>query len=363
MHHWFAHSWAFWLLAVLPVLTIAGMVHRLAVRRALARVGDLLALRLLVARPGWLRRLRGLCLSLGLSVLVLGIAGPQWGRDWEQTAAPGRDLVVVLDLSRSMLAETPSRLHRAQAGLIDLSQTIQRRGGHRLALVVFAARARVVCPLTHDYDHFREAVESLDLSGPPSDLEPGADSPSGTRIGLGLQTAVRAHDPRFQGHQDILLLSDGDDPADDAQQEWQSGAEEARRLRIPVHVVGIGDPNNSSPIPWRDGQQKYADRVVLTRLQEKPLQEIARLTGGTYLLAQGLQTPPVGAVFRERIEPRGVREDNDDALPLYQQHYPWFLGAALLLLALEMAIGRTQGLARRRQGSKTDKKDEKESKS
>jgi Ca-activated chloride channel family protein len=342
MHHWFAHSWALWLLAALPVLTVAGMLHRLTVRRALARVGDLLALRLLVARQGLLRRLRGVCLSLGLSLLVLGIAGPQWGRDWEQTAAPGRDLVVVLDQSRSMLAETPSRLQRARAGLIDLSQTVQRRGGHRLALVVFAGRARMVCPLTHDYDHFREAVDSLDVSGPPPDLRPGPNSASGTRIGAGLQVAVRGHDPRFQGHQDILLLSDGDDPADDHDQEWRIGAEEARRLHIPVHVVGIGDPGTASPIPFRDGQQKYEDRVVLTRLEEKPLQEIARLTGGTYLPSYSSQPPPVGALFRERIEPRGLREDNDDALPLYQQRYPWFLGAALLFLTLEMVLGWTR---------------------
>jgi Ca-activated chloride channel family protein len=357
MHHWFAHSWALWLLAALPVLTIAGMLHRFGVRRALARVGDLLALRLLVARPGWLARLRGLCLSLGLSLLVMGIAGPQWGRDWEQTAAPGRDLVVVLDLSRSMLAETPSRLQRARAGLIDLSQTVQRRGGHRLALVVFAARAKLVCPLTHDYDHFREAVDSL---GALTDLGPGPNSPSGTRIGAGLQTAVAAHDPRFQGHQDILLLSDGDDPADD--QEWRVGAEEARRLHIPIHVVGVGDPGTASPIPFRDGQQKYADRVVLTRLQEQPLQEIARLTGGTYLPAPGTGTPPVGLLFRERIEPRGLREDNDDALPLYQQRYAWFLGPALLLLTLEMALGRTGGPKRRRQPTKPAKGGERETK-
>jgi Ca-activated chloride channel family protein len=359
MHHWFAHSWALWLLFALPVLTIAGMLHRFGVRRSLARVGDLLALRLLVARPGWLARLRGLCLSLGLSLLVMGIAGPQWGRDWEQTAAPGRDLVVVLDLSRSMLAETPSRLQRARAGLLDLSQTVQRRGGHRLALVVFAARARLVCPLTHDYDHFREAVDSLGADAFP-DLGPGPESASGTRIGAGLQTALAAQDPRFGGQQDVLLLSDGDDPAND--EEWRVGAEEARRLHIPIHVVGVGDPATASPIPLREGQQKHEDRVVLTRLEEKPLQEIARLTGGIYVPAPSTGTPPVGALFREKIEPRGVREDNDDALPLYQQRYAWFLGPALALLALEMALGRTGG-PKRRPGKKALKGDEREKKS
>ena len=71
--------------------------------------------------------------------LVLGIAGPQWGRDWTQPVAPGRDLVVVLDLSRSMFAEQPSRLHRARAGLVKLAEALKERGGHRVALIVFAA--------------------------------------------------------------------------------------------------------------------------------------------------------------------------------------------------------------------------------
>jgi hypothetical protein len=81
-----------------------------------------------------------------------------------------------------------------------------------------------------------------------------------------------------------------------------------------------------------------------------------------YVPAPGTGTPPVGALFREKIEPRGLREDNDDALPLYQQHYAWFLGPALALLALEMALGRTGGPKRKR-GKKAAKRDEGETKS
>src|SRR5207237_2309864 len=135
---------------------------------------------------------------LALLVLVVGIAGPQWGRDWDQSTAPGRDLVVVVDLSRSMLAQDvlPNRLERAKKALEDLSQAVQQRGGHRLALVGFAARARVICPLTHDYDHFRAALAELDAANPHPDLRPSAaEAVSGTRIGLALATAVEVHDP------------------------------------------------------------------------------------------------------------------------------------------------------------------------
>src|SRR5262249_49202497 len=145
--------------------------------------------------------LRGICLSLGIGLLAIGIAGPQWGREWVQAAA-GRDVVVVLDMSRSMLAEQPSRFERAKTALDDLSWAVPRRGGHRLGLVVFAGGAKVICPLTHDYDHFREALAQLDAQEPPEELRPES-SRSGTRIGLGLTEAVRhGQDPRFRGFQD-----------------------------------------------------------------------------------------------------------------------------------------------------------------
>src|SRR5919202_6075161 len=143
--------------------------------------------------------LPGLGLPLGLACLGLGAAGPQWGRDWGEALAPGRDLVVALDCSRSMLAETPSRLERARAALLDLSRGVRRHGGHRLGLVLFAGRARLACPLTHDYDHFRITVEAIDPAVVPPDLVPAPGSPSGTRIGLGLAQAVAAHDERFRG--------------------------------------------------------------------------------------------------------------------------------------------------------------------
>jgi Ca-activated chloride channel family protein len=333
--HGFAYPALLWLTGVLLLLGVAEVVVQRRRRRALAWLGSFPVLRTLVAEQPVLRRLRSFCLALGLSLLLTGAAGPHWGRDWDQPAAPGRDLVVVLDMSRSMLAEAPTRLARARAGLADLADTVQRHGGHRLALVVFAGRARVVCPLTHDYDHFRDALAQFDADNSPPDLAPAADTPSGTRIGRALVLAVGLHDSRFRGAQDILLLSDGDDPARD--EEWASGADEAHDQHVPVHVVGVGT-TQPSPIPLKDGYQTYRGEPVYTRLEEKPLREIARITGGTYT-AEGGRPLALGRLFREQIEPRGVHEDSDDALPQYRQHYAWFLGPALALLALEMALG------------------------
>jgi Ca-activated chloride channel family protein len=313
-HHWFANPWAFWLLGLPPLLGILAAFSLRRRNRALARLGSQPALELLVAERRWVRRLRGFLASLALTLLVAGIAGPQWGRDWSQAVAPGRDLVVVVDLSRSMFAEQPSRLHRAKEGLARLAEALRERGGHRVALVVFAAHAKVVCPLTHDYDHFREVADRLDAERLPPELAATDDDPSGTRIGSGIRAAVDLHEPRYAGYQDILLLSDGDDPARDG--EWRLPAAEARAREIPVHTVGIGDPGGEgSTIPTADGPLQNTDsEAVRTRLQEGPLQEIAEMTQGVYIPAHTWALP-LGRLFRERIESRPLRDDADDALP------------------------------------------------
>jgi Ca-activated chloride channel family protein len=338
LHHAFAYPLALVLLALLPVLGLLALWARRRRRQALACLGSTTALEGLLGRRWKNGLVRGLCLTCGLACLGAGTAGPQWGRDWSQSAAPGRDLVVVLDCSRSMFAEAPSRLERARAGLLDLCGEVEKRGGHRLALVVFAGRAKRSCPLTLDYDHFRETVSSLDLTANDPDLEPRLGMASGTRIGQGLAEALAAHDPRFRGARDILLLSDGDDPARDG--EWRPAADDAARQGIPVHVVGIGDPDRAHPIPLAaapDGWLHYEGREVLTRLQEAPLREIAQRTHGLYEPA-GTRTLPLGALYLNVIAGQPVREESDDALPVYRSRYRWLLLPAFALLALSMAI-------------------------
>jgi Ca-activated chloride channel family protein len=334
--HVFAHPWMLWFLAALPVLVALGVWSARRRRQALARLGDPATVDMqLASRRGW-ARLRGLCLLLGLLGLGVGMAGPQWGRDWDQSAAPGRDLVVVLDCSRSMLAETPSRLERARAALLDLADAVERRGGHRLALVLFAGKAQLACPLTHDYDHFRSKLDNLETLARGRDLEPRPGEKSGTRLGQALSLAASCDDPRLVETRDVLLLSDGDDPVRDA--EWRNGARVAVALGIRVHTVGIGDPNTASVIRLDSGPLKHDGQLVYTRLEEAPLREIAELTGGTYTSAR-TRTLPLGSLYLDAIEHLSEREDSDDALPVYQQRYALFLAPALGFLMLFTFLG------------------------
>ncbi len=338
----FAHPWALWLLLIPPVLSVLALFARRRQQRALASLGRIPALTALTGRRPWLRALQSGCRTLGLTFLIMAIAGPQWGRSPVLATAPGRDLILVLDMSRSMLAEdvlgssAPNRLGRAKDALEQLIDTLEKRGGHRLALVAFAARPKVACPLTHDYDHVRDVLANLDVNDPAFAPAVGSNPPpSDTRIGAALRLAVDLAEPEGRGYQDILLVSDGDDPAQD--QEWQEGIAAARDAQIPIHTVGIGDPLNGGRIPIAGGYLYHDGKLVRSRLQPKPLEQIAARTGGTCLMV-GTDAVPLGRFFSEQIESRGGHELPEDAIMPYEQHTAWFFAAAAVFLAFELLL-------------------------
>jgi Ca-activated chloride channel family protein len=312
---------------VLSVLAALAARRR---QRSLVALGGLaLGAVLLRRRPSRLRALIG---WLGLVLLAAGMAGPRWGRDWSQSAAPGRDLVVVVDLSRSMYAEAPSRVELARMALLDLATTLRQRGGHRLALIEFAGKSRLVCPLTHDLDHFSDRVEAIDVAVPESDLG------TGTRIGAALALAVDAHEGRSHAARDILLLSDGDDPARDG--EWRTGVDRARAEGIPVHCVALGDAAELHGIPLAGGWLMHDGKEVRTRREDAPLREIARQTDGQLILA-GTQALALGDHYLH-LAARGGDEDSPDTLPVYRQRQTWFLTPAFVLLSLTLLIPETR---------------------
>jgi Ca-activated chloride channel family protein len=333
----FARPAALWLLLLLPVL---GLLNRWGARRRrhdMALVGRPAAVAGQLTHPVLRRRWLGLAYPLGWIALILGLSGPRWGKSEETGIAVGRDVAIVIDLSRSMQAADMSdpvirtRWQAARAGARDLVEGIARRGGHRVAVVVFAARPKLVCPLTTDYDHVRAVIDELDGEYPPPEIRPGlAGAVSGTRIGEALKLAVQAHDQRFPGFQDIILFSDGDDPADD--REWVRGADEARKAEIPVHAVGIGNPGE-------DYFLTFGEELAPTRLRDGPLQQIAAETRGRYIGAQKI-TPQLEEFFRTQLEPLPSRAVADEAIPLPKERYPWFLAPAFGFFLLGWLRGR-----------------------
>jgi Ca-activated chloride channel family protein len=331
LRHVFAVPWVFYLLMVFPLLTIVQLFVAWRKRRMLSRVGSPFALLHLLPQRQRFRWLASFALTGALSALVAGAAAPHWGRDPRPEVVAGRDVVVVLDMSRSMKATDapPSRFERSRQALLELTDAVQRRGGHRLALVVFAADAQIVCPLTHDYHHFRGTLEGLDIDRPPPGLRPKPGIVSGTRMGAGLRLAAAAHDPAYRGFQDILLLSDGDDPVED--EDWLRGLSAAQQAEVPVFSVGIGDSEHDSPIALPGHED------VGTRLKERPLRELARRSGGQYLAAQK-EMPRLAEFFKQRIESKGGTTPEGDAPNLPQPQQTWFYAAALGLWGIVLVL-------------------------
>lgn len=322
------------LLAVIPVMGVLAAVAAHRRRAFLTQFGvPQTVLGLSTLKPRARRRSR-LLLYAGLTSLIVAASGPRWGKGGEGGVVVGRDLVVVLDLSRSMSAADMAdpvyqqRWQAAQAAVRDLVARVEQRGGHRLGLVVFAARPWVACPLTSDYDHFRARLDEFSPKAPPPEVRPDPDQPiiTGTSIGAAIRLGLDSHDARFPGYQDILLVSDGDGPHVEAESE--AGIRNAAERQIPVHAVGVGDPNNATELILGDGES-----VEFTKLQEGVLRDIARRTHGEYLPSRR-DVPALGEWFAQTIEPRPSRELADDAIPQPKDRAAWFSAAGLVLVLL-----------------------------
>jgi Ca-activated chloride channel family protein len=264
---------------------------------------------------------------LALIFFIVALSGPKWGSVRDQGVLAGRDLVVLVDLSKSMLAEDVGKLGRWQAvqqGLMQLLDTVEQRGGHRIAFVVFATEVSVLCPLTNDYDFLRHKVAALDPRYPPPETLAKDDNSikSGTQIGEAIRVGVAVHDRRFVGYQDLLLLSDGEDPDD--LKGVDVGIAEARNASIPLHIIGVGDPTRSTFV-------EKIDVLLEFKLQEALLKKLASEGRGEYT-SWPAEVPEVGTFFRSVIEPRPSRDLGDLALPQKTPRYRWFLLPGVVLL-------------------------------
>ncbi|MBI3821600.1 MAG: VWA domain-containing protein [Planctomycetes bacterium] len=333
---WFAHPVLLLTLLAVPAALAFLLFAHVRRRQMTTRLGAGLLLRKsIVVRPG-VRRWKSVCVLAGLALAALACAGPQWGVDRDAQQRKGRDVILVLDLSRSMSAEQPSRRELSVRALRHLADAFQQHGGNRVALVAFAAKADLLFPLTHDCDHLRHVVTQIEADDVVN--LSNSNAVSGTRIGAALKLAVESIDPTRTNRPIIVLLSDGDDPARDG--EWQLGITAAVAKKIRVHTVGIGDPNKDETIPAADGDVlQYDGKRVLTRLHENPLQVIAQGTGGIYLPAHAKDFP-LGTFVLHLLDADELRDEGlvDSAVPVYQLRYGWFLFPAALLFMLAMFL-------------------------
>jgi Ca-activated chloride channel homolog len=332
---------AFHLVALLALVPVLLGLYALAVRRrrraleAFVEAG--LARRLLPREGGWRRWLRAALMLGAVASLVLALMQPQWGEREEDLPFRGRDLVVVLDVSLSMLAEdiSPNRLEVAKDSVRLLVDTVRREGGHRLGLVVFAGRAEVFAPLTRDYELFLHRLE---------DAGPGSVSRRGTVIELGLAQAMRAFGAA-PAYTDLVLLTDGEDHAGLAQET----ARELGARGVGLYVVGVGT-ENGGPIPIGGSATAPQHLVheglrVITRARPGLLTAMADAAGGAFLHAR-YEPARLDHLYAEHIAAKPRRELERAASDEAAHRFALFALLALLLLAGEMLV-REGGGARR----------------
>ena len=320
-----------YLLALLPLLLALygyGFWRR---RRSLAAfIERPLAGRLLPRINGTRRWLKALCLVAAAMCLVVALMRPQWGETEEDAPRRGRDLVVMLDTSLSMLAEdvAPNRLEYAKSMVRELVGAVRAEGGHRLALVTFAGRATLQSPLTLDYGLFLERLAEAD---------PARVNVKGTLIGDALRQTLQSFGRLEPGYTDLLLITDGDD-------HGSLPTHAARLLAdrgIALYVVGVGSPDGA-PVPLDDGNGRqthlmYDGFEVLTRMHTDLLADMALRAEGVYLAADEGQNA-LARLYATRIDGLPRRQLDAASRLVAAQRFQWFIAAALVLLGLEMAL-------------------------
>ena len=262
-----------------------------------------------------------------LSLLLIALAGPRWGFEWEAVRREGADIVVALDTSRSMLATdvSPTRLERAKLALQDLVQQLQ---GDRIGLVAFAGSAFIQCPLTLDYGAFLESLRSVTVGIIPK---------GGTALGEAITTGLAAFENQPGQHHALLIITDGEDHAGQIRAASQQAAEKG----IKIYTVGVGSPEGELIPLSVDGRRSFLkDRqgqVVKSRLDTDTLQQIALTTGGAYVYDAG-PSLGLGEIYTRYLSQLEKRELTSTLERRYAERFQLPLALGLILLALEGCI-------------------------
>ncbi len=276
------------------------------------------------------RRLKAVLAILGIAFIVIALARPAWNPRPRTVERRGRDIVFVLDVSRSMVAEdlAPNRLGRAKFAIRDMVAKLQ---GDRVALVIFAGTAVLKCPLTLDYGFFNLMLDDVSVE---------SVSRGGTMIGDAIRkTLDEAFDDQEKKYKDIILITDGEDH-DSFPVE---AAEEAGRRGIRIIAIGLGDESQGRRIPVTDEKGNrtfltYEGREVWSRLDAATLRKMANATPGGRYLNVATGTIDLGDVYTRLIAGEEKRDIESKTIKLYEEKFQIFLSIAFLFLIAEMLV-------------------------
>ncbi len=274
------------------------------------------------------RALKAAIVMIGVLFLVIALIGPQWGFRWQEIKRRGVDLVIALDVSKSMLAQDvkPSRLERAKLAIQELVPMLK---GDRIGLVAFAGTSFVQCPLTVDYGAFSLTLDELDTHSIPR---------GGTAIANAIRDSLKVFASSAPDSRALIIITDGESHEGDP----LSAAKEAAKQGVKIFTVGVGTPEGELvPITDAQGNQTFLKdregRTVKSHLAEGLLQQIALEIGGSYIRA----TPTafgLDLLYRDRIAALHQQEFESTMKKQYELRFQWALAVALFLLTCEPLI-------------------------
>ena len=322
----FANSYLLYLLLIVPLLVVLYGVVAIRRRHLLKKFGNLEIIRTLMPAYSPSRlKLKFTLYLLALVCVIVAAARPQLGSKLREERAKGVEMMLVVDISNSMLAEDfePNRLERTKYAINKLFEDLQQE---RVGLVVFAGEAFTQLPITCDYVSAKMFLNTI---------TPNLIPTQGTAIGAALQTAITSFGAtESEAGRAIILITDGENHEDDA----IAAAQKAQELGIQVFVVGIGKPEGS-PIPKPGTNDYFKDRsgqVVVSRLNEEMCQQIAEAGNGIYVRCDNTNTAM--RALQQGMEHIATAELESTVYADYNEQYQSFVLIALLLIAIEFFI-------------------------
>jgi len=320
----FANQSYLWLLIVAFAIPAVYAVVRRGRRRRIRKFGDEALVKQLMpswsGAKGWVRII---LFTLAFFFFVLGLARPQIGAKLSERETKGAEIMICLDVSNSMLAQdySPDRLTRAK---LAISRIVDKLEGDRIGLIIFAGKSFVQLPITTDYVSAKMFLTSINTQSVPV---------QGTAIGDAILTASKSFSPQSEKSRAIVVITDGENHEDDPVE----AAKQAAEMGIKVYTIGVGSLQGE-PIPVDgDLMKDSSGEIVVTRLDESTLKQIAQAGNGSYVHAGNEEfglNPIVDDIRRLEDE-----RFNSVVFEEYDEQYMYFFAIALFFFVLEMLIG------------------------
>lgn len=321
----FEHPNYLYLLLLVPILLALFLYRNFLQKHRLKKYGNPALLAQLMPSVSPARQVWHIVLQLfALTLCVFMLAGPQFGSKLEKIKRQGSELMIALDVSRSMNAQdiAPSRMDKAKQ---TLSKLIDELSNDKIGLIVFAGDAYTQLPITADYVSAKMFLNTIS-----TDMVPV----QGTAIGKALELAMRSFGAKTEADRAIVVITDGENHEDDALAKAKACLETGVR----VHVIGMGQPKGA-PIPLGRANDFHKDKegnVVISKLNEDMCRQIAQAGGGLYVRSDNSN-----AALKMLLQELGKMNQADIETTVYTEYddqFPSLAWVMLFILLVDMFI-------------------------